>query len=119
MIKLQNINFPEDCKIIIHKFHDYDPENSFSEENNFDYLSEDLFQCEFPEESIIIDLGWYGDIMSSKGKFKIQIIQDENWEVPVNVIHSKSVGETATLLNKILDYYTAIEIEIESEVESI
>ena len=111
MIKLQNINFPTDCEIVRHNFHNYDPVNSFSEENNFEYLGEDLLQCSFPEESMIIDLGWYGDLIANKGEFRIHNIQNENWEVPANVIHSKSVEEITNLLNKILDYYTSIEVE--------
>jgi len=107
MIQLQEINFPKDCKIIRHLLHNYDPVNSFSEESNFDYLSENLLQCIFPDENLTIDLGWYGDIITNKGEFKIYIIQDENWEVPVNIIHSKSIAEITILLNKILDYYTA------------
>ena len=64
MISLQKIDFPSDCIITRHNFHNYDPQNDFSEESNFDYLSEDLLQCSFPEERIIVDLGWYGDIYS-------------------------------------------------------
>ncbi len=116
MIKLQEINFPKDCEIIKHIFHDYDPVKAFNEEDCFDYLSEDLLQCYFSEEDIILDLGWYGDLISGKGEFRIQIIQNENWEVPVNVIHSKSVEEITILLNKTLDYFTSIEIEEEKEV---
>lgn len=114
MIKLQDIEFPKDCKIVKHDFHNYDPLNSYSEEASFDYLSEDLLQCSFPEENMVIDLGWYGDLVSNKGEFRIYIIEDENWEVPVNVIHSKSVEEITILLNRILDYYTAIEVEEDS-----
>lgn len=111
MIKLQEIKFPLDCEIIKHNFHDYDPSLALNEEANFDYLSEDLLQCSFPEEGIVIDLGWYGDIILGKGEFRIHIIKNENWELPENIIHSKSVEETASLLNKILEYYTAITIE--------
>lgn len=111
MIKLQEINFPKDCKVIKHIFHNYDPVNAFNEEASFDYLSEDLLQCSFPEEGIIIDLGWYGDLITGEGEFKIEIIRNENWEVPENEIYSKSVNEITVLLHKILDYYTAVVVE--------
>lgn len=109
MIRLQKINFPADCEIISFDFYDYDPVHAFIEADSLNYLSEDLLHCSFPEENITIDLGWYGDLSRNKGEFKIHIIENENWEVPLNVIHSKSVEEIKTLLNKILQYYTAVE----------
>ena len=42
----------------------------------------------------------------TNGEFKIQIIQHGNWEIPFNVIHSKSAKEAKNLLIKILYYYT-------------
>lgn len=113
MVKLQEINFPKDCIIVKNCFHNYDPITSWTEEDNFEYLSEDLLQLSFPDENLIIDLGWYGDLITNKGEFRIYIIQDENWEVPVNVIHSKSVIEITGLLHKILEYYTGLDIEEE------
>ena len=106
MISIQKINFPFDCEIINNDFYNYDPLSSFNEADNLKYLNEDLLQCAFPGEDIVIDLGWYGDIISNKGEFKIYIIKNENWEIPINIIHSKSVLEIKTLLNKILQYYS-------------
>jgi len=110
MISLQKINFPPDCEIIKNDFYNYDPVNAFTEADSLKYLSEDLLQCSFPEEDITIDLGWYGDIVSNKGGFKIYIIEKENWEVPLNVIHSKSAEEIKSFLTKILQYYSGAEI---------
>ncbi len=110
MAQLQKMNFPVDCKVMNHDFYDYDPLNSFSETESIKYLNEDLLQCEFPKENIIIDLGWYGNIKTNQGEFRIYIIQNENWEIPFNVIYSKSVEETKEYLDKILQYYTHIEI---------
>ena len=106
MIKIQDINFPEDCQIVNHDFYDYNPLDSYNKPDSLKYLNEDLLQCSFPEDEVIIDLGWYGDITANKGEFRIHIIQNENWEIPFNIIHSKSVDETKELLIKILDYYT-------------
>ena len=111
MIQIQKIDFPEDCRVIHHDFHDYDPETSFNEADSLKYLTEDLFQCSFPEDHMIIDLGWYGDVISNKGEFRIILIQHENWEIPFNVIRSKSVVEIKSLLGKILEYYTGIDPE--------
>lgn len=108
MIRIQNIDFPEDCCLTNNDFYNYDPINSFNKADNLKYLNEDLLQCSFPEEDIIIDLGWYGDIASNKGEFRIYIIKNENWEIPLNVIHSKSVVEITDLLSKILEYYSSI-----------
>ena len=109
MIKTQDINFPKDCIIINHDFYNYDPVNAYNKVHSLKYLNEDLLQCTFPEEELIIDLGWYGDIDTNKGEFKIYIIQNENWEIPFNIIHSKSVEEIKELLNKILDYYRKLD----------
>ena len=106
MIKRQEIDFPADCEIDTHEFYDYEPEISFRAEDSLHYLNENLLECSFPEEHLEIDLGWYGDAVSNTGEFKIQIIKDANWEVPVNVIYSKSAEEIKTLLNKILAYYS-------------
>ena len=55
---------------------------------------------------MVIDLGWYGDTALNKGEFRISIIIKENWEVPFNVLYSKSVVETKNIISKIFQYYT-------------
>ena len=107
MIRIQKIDFPSGCRVINNNFYNYDPLSSFNEADHLKYLNEDLLQCVFPEEDILIDLGWYGDTKSNKGEFRIQIILHENWEVPFNTIYSKSVSEIKTLLNNILQYYSS------------
>jgi len=111
MIKLQEINFPIDCKINQHDFYSYDPSISFNEADSVKYLSEDLLQCSYPVDDLVIDLGWYGDVVSNKGEFRIYIVQNENWDFPFNVVHSKSLDEITNLLTKILQYYTRSKIE--------
>jgi hypothetical protein len=113
MIRIQKINFPLDCRIIKNEFHSYDPLNSFNKMDSLKYLNEDLLQCSFPEEDMIIDLGWYGDITSNKGEFRIYLIKNENWEIPFNIIYSKSAEEIKILLIKILQYYTRIIVQSE------
>ena len=117
MIKIQEIDFPLDCKIINHDFYTYDPVNSFSEAHSLNYLNEDLLQCSFPLDDMIIDLGWYGELTSNRGEFRIYIIINENWDFPSNVIHSKSPDETKELLTKILHYYTRTEVETEFDLD--
>lgn len=117
MIKIQEIDFPLDCKVINNDFYSYDPVNSFNVEHSLNYLNEDLLQCSFPLDDMIIDLGWYGDSVSNQGEFRIYIIINENWDFPSNVIHSKTPEETKDLLIKILQYYTRTEVETESGIE--
>lgn len=107
MISIQKIHFPADCEVVHNYFFDYDPVNEFNEADSIEYLSEDLFQCAFPKEDIIVDLGWYGDLKTNKGEFRVNIIQNENWEIPVNIINSKSVAEMKEIITKILDYYSS------------
>ena len=114
MIKIQEIDFPSDCVIIHHDFYSYDPVNAFNEADSLKYLSEDLLQCSFPKHEVIIDLGWYGEITSPIGEFRIYVIKNENWDYPFNTIYSKSADEIKGFLIKILDYYTKTDFEIES-----
>lgn len=113
MISIQKIDFPLDCKIIEHEFYSYDPLNAFNEADSLKYLNEDLLQCAFPVDGWFIDLGWYGDIRTNKGEFRIYIIKNENWDTPFNIIHSKSVEEITELFTKILQYYTRTQIDAE------
>lgn len=112
MIELQTLQTPKDCVILHHEFYNYEPAESFEESLSIQYLSENLFQCYFPNEHLKIDLGWYGDIIQNKGEFRIQIIVNENWEHPFQVIYSKSAAETKGLILNILKYYSSQEFEI-------
>ncbi|MFT4660383.1 MAG: hypothetical protein ACI8XB_000651 [Patiriisocius sp.] len=111
MINLQEINFPVDCILVHNEFYSYDPVNAFNEVDSLKYLNEDLLQCTFPLEDLIVDIGWYGDIKKNKGEYRINLIKNENWDEPFNVIYSKSVVEIKDLLTKIIKYYTKTEIE--------
>lgn len=115
MIEIQEINFPSDCEIINNDFYDYDPLTSFNKADSKQYLHEDLLQCSFPIDHLIIDLGWYGDVNSNQGEFRIQVIQNENWDNPFNVIYSKSSEEVKEILTKILHYYTSTKVTGEDE----
>ena len=106
MIKIQEINLPIDCILVNNDFYDYDPSESFTEEDNLKYLNEDLFQCSFPIDHLIIDLGWYGDVATNTGEFRIQVIQNENWDIPFNSSYSKSAEEAKEILVKILAYFS-------------
>ena len=114
MIELQEIQIPTDCRIIHHEFYTYEPETEIEEELNHKYLSENLFQCIFPEHHLKIDLGWYGNYSSRSGEFRIQLIVNENWEHPFNTIYSKSAMEVKELLHNIFNYYSSFEFDVEN-----
>lgn len=111
MMKIQKIDFPLDCRVVNNDFYGYDPVHAFNEADSLRYLNEDLLQCTFPNDDLIIDLGWYGDLIANTGEFRIYIIQNENWEIPFNIIHSKSVEEIKNLLTKVLEYYSKKEFK--------
>ncbi len=111
MIAIQTLSIPKDCKVIHHEFYDYEPSESFDLLNNVKFLNENLFQCVFPEQHLIIDLGWYGDVVNNKGEFRIQIIVNENWEHPFEVIYSKSAREVKQLLLNTFKYFSSQEFE--------
>jgi hypothetical protein len=112
MIKIQKIDFPSDCIIVNHDFYDYDPLSSFNKADAKKYLNEDLLQCAFPKHDMIIDLGWYGDVTTGKGEYRIYVIKNENWDFPFNVFYGKSAEEIKGLLLKILSYYTKTDFEV-------
>jgi len=101
--KLQTLDFPSNCKINKHDFSIYNPDVQFSEQNNLYYLNEDLLQVEFEDLNLVVDLGWYGEISSNKGEFKIYVIKDKNWESPLKIESSKSQIEISSKLQKILE----------------
>jgi len=88
--KLQPLIIPSGFKISKNDFTTYDPEINFTEERNLYNLTEDLLQIEFDYSNLIIDLGWYGEIYSNRGEFKIHVIENEDWENPLKIENSKS-----------------------------
>ncbi|MEN8927773.1 MAG: hypothetical protein ABF242_07915 [Flavobacteriales bacterium] len=105
MIEIQEIESPKNGLITRHIFSTYNPVNDFNIKHSLLYLTEDLFQCYFPQEDIKIDLGWYGKPQDNEGEFRIYIIQSENWEFPVEIVYSKDVVEIKTLLENVLTYF--------------
>lgn len=103
--KKYNISVPAGFKIARNEFYMYDPEMDYTEALNLYYLQEDLLQITNEENSIIIDLGWYGEIHSNKGKFKIYLIKDMDWENPEQEIESTS---SADIYNKLVEVVNSI-----------
>lgn len=99
-LNLQQLLIPNHCKILKNSFSTYDPEIDYSEEKNLFYLTEDLLQIEF--ENLILDLGWYGEISTNEGEFKIYLIQNQDWENPIIKKSSKYQKVIKETLEEIL-----------------
>lgn len=93
---LQSLIIPKGFRIIKNNFTTYNPENEFSEGDNLFNLNEDLLQIKLENSNIVVDLGWYGEISTNKGEFRIYVIQNSNWDKPVIIESSKS-QETITI----------------------
>jgi len=88
--KLQPLIIPSGCRISKNDFTTYDPEINFTEERNLYNLTQDLLQIEFDYSNLIIDLGWYGEISSNNGEFKVYVIENKDWDNPLKIEKSKS-----------------------------
>lgn len=101
--KKYNISVPAGFKIARNEFYIYDPEKDYTEALNLYYLQEDLLQITNEENNITIDLGWYGEVHSNNGEFKIYVIKDMDWENPEQEIESKSATEIYKILNDVVN----------------
>jgi len=99
----QEIEVPDSFTVVKHDFYNYDPVSEFNEIENLLYLNEDLFQASYPENDLIIDLGWYGDVRKNKGHYELKLIQNNHWDGPVSTIHAKSLNEITEILTKTLN----------------
>ncbi len=102
---VQIINLPEGCNVIKNSFTTYDPELSYSVENSLKYLEEDLLQITI-SNSILIDLGWYGNFETNEGSFKIYVIKNNDWDNPIRIESSKSQIEISRKIEMILLEFT-------------
>ncbi|MGX7666722.1 hypothetical protein [Flavobacterium pedocola] len=100
--ELQKLTVPDNYKVVQNVFFTYDPETDYSENENLLYLSEDLLQLKNEKLNLIIDLGWYGEIYSNKGTFKLYVIENQDWENPVITEASKSQKIITEKLEKLL-----------------
>lgn len=98
----QEVIIPESFVLVKHDFFAYDPTSEFDEIENLLYLNEDLFQVSYPENDLIVDLGWYGDVRKNEGDFVMKLVQNNHWDEPVSTIHAKSLEEATEILNRTL-----------------
>lgn len=68
----------------------------------------DIIQVKY-KKGIVLDLGWLPEFDLEKGKFKLVIIKERNWETPIFLKRTKSI-------KKICEYITeAIEVAVNNE----
>ena len=101
--KKYNISVPAGFKTTRNEFYMYDPSKEYTEELNLYYLQDDLLQITNEQNSIVIDLGWYGEVHSNEGKFKIYVIKDMDWENPEQEIESISSKDIYSKLVEVVD----------------
>lgn len=74
----------------------------FTEDLNLFYLQEDLLQLNNELDNLVIDLGWYGDVSTNEGQFKLYQIKDGDWDNPELEICTEDSEEAySQLLNMI------------------
>ncbi|MBR9860214.1 hypothetical protein GYB22_05605 [bacterium] len=105
MIKRRYDIDPLSFKLIKHEFFQYNPEIESNEELNLNYLQEDLLQISNASKKLVIDLGWYGDISSASGSFKILVIKNENWDDPFYQFESRNSDIIYDKLNELIAEY--------------
>ncbi len=103
--ELQKLTIPDNYSVLKNDFSTYDPENDYSEDKNLFYLSEDLLQIEIEHLNIVIDLGWYGELFSNQGSFKIFVVKNNDWENPIITEISKSQRVIKDKLENILLFF--------------
>jgi hypothetical protein len=110
-MKLERIRISGGFQIVQNYYYKYDPEPEFSEDKNLYCLTEDISQFFFTYNSLVVDLGWYGDEAENKGLFRIVVIQGRNWENPLLKFESKYQKVIRDELELILHKIHQIEIE--------
>lgn len=100
-----NIQVPPGFRVVKNEFYQYNPELEYTEELNLQYLYEDLLQIKNEDHNIVIDLGWYGDIGSNEGQFKIYQIRNFDWDNPELEFVSQNSDE---IYSKLLEVVNSI-----------
>lgn len=71
-----HIPIPSGFKLVRNEFYQYNPKMEFTQDLNLFYLQEDLLQLHNELDNLVIDLGWYGDVLTNEGQFKPQLVKD-------------------------------------------
>jgi hypothetical protein len=53
-------------------------------------LRQDLIQVEFPEQKVVLDVGWYPELCP-EGHFAVFVVQDHDWESPLLLLEARDV----------------------------
>ena len=97
-----HIPIPSWFKLVRNEFYQYNPKMESTEDLNLFYLQEDLLQLHNELDNLVIDLGWYGDVSTNEGQFKLYQIKDCDWDNPESQICTSDAEEAySQLLNMI------------------
>lgn len=106
MIKLQSLRIPSGWEVVINKFLDVDVTQCSSEEDVWLDLTQDILHIRstIKKNKIGIDLGWYPE-NDSTGAFHLIVIEDGNWEEPLQEIDSRDKDEIVNQIETFLLRY--------------
>jgi len=68
------------------------------------FLKEDLLQIQCSPINVILDVGWYPEF-EADGQFRISIIQNENWESPLEEKTARDMAQLRKTLKDIIEKY--------------
>jgi hypothetical protein len=69
-------------------------------------LTEDIWQARSAGGRYTLDVGWYPDLDPS-GRFVCLVVQDENWEEPIERFETRSATAVVTWVRAIVPRYAA------------
>ena len=106
MKKLQPLRIQTGWKVTFNSFIELDPQELIDDDDeNWWEFNEDLLQLENSDKNLILDLGWYGERNLNSGFFKINLIQNFNWEKPLVEFISKEKNEIIDKIEECMNSY--------------
>jgi len=68
-------------------------------------LREDMLQIYYGDDSLnyVIDIGWYGQSFSLKGRFMVYLVKNAEWQIPLIRVKCKSVKRLMAALGLCLN----------------
>ena len=100
-----NFKVPEKWKINYNKLLKLDPSKirEFDDDIWVQY-SEDMLNMVNEESNIMLDIGWYPGF-SREGSYGLVLIEDNDWQRPIETFVTKNTEELVKRIQEILDKY--------------
>lgn len=102
-MRLQRLRIPSGWKVTYNNFCEIEPPlNASADDDMWLFFTEDLLQIvkEKKKKEFLIDLGWIPEA-EPEGSFYLQVIENSNWEKPLEEFKSK---DQKLIIEKI-EYY--------------